>query len=148
MNNDRFKFRIFSMKRRQYESDDFWMSPYGRLFIDDDYDCPSFINYPDDSIKEGDINIKDFIIEQCTGLKDANGTLVYEGDILTNKEQPGFVFVIEHNDEFTRFRSVAHMQTKPSSAFEYPFNGISKSFAERSVVVGNIHEDTKLLKHD
>ena len=65
--NDRFKFRFYDKQCKMYLSDghyingDKWMDDY----YEDVYDLPENI-----------------IPEQCTGLKDKNGNLIYEGDLL------------------------------------------------------------------
>jgi len=75
-------------------------------------------------------------IEQCTGLKDANGRLVYEGDIIASRFQ-GQLFTA--NIKYFRAGWVAEFHNwKPSLYLmcrEAKFE-----------VIGNIHENPELLE--
>jgi uncharacterized phage protein (TIGR01671 family) len=69
MNNDRFKFRVWDCLINEYRKEGtVQLSGNGQPFIIDGNMQPQ--------------DIDNVIIEQCTGLTDKNGKLIYEGDIL------------------------------------------------------------------
>lgn len=129
--NDRFKFRVFNKLWGCYSMDDF--------YIDED----------------GDLNIlgSEYVVEQCTGLKDKNGNLIYEGDILYvktldwknkekwNAEEVKTYWSVEYKD-YLNHRGF--MVFGKNRRFHKPLTK-TVIFNSEAVVVGNIHENKDLL---
>ena len=123
--NDRFKFRYVDLDNKVFEvsSIDFKL---GEIYIKSD-DC----------MEQGSHYIFDNLL-QCTGLKDKNGTLIYEGDIVKTQfyaeEYQANAKVVWNNDVLC-FEVVA-------------FNGVrgTLGICEETEVIGNIYENPELLK--
>ena len=88
----------------------------------------------------------DFVIEQCTGLSDVNGRLVYEGDIIESIDKDGEParHVIEWNNDFVRFEALLLPKHEWKEDGWIISTELLKFFRKR--VIGNIHENPELLE--
>lgn len=81
--------------------------------------------------------IDDLIIEQDTGLKDRNGTEIYEGDVI-KVERDGIIYRVEW------IHGGFGLEPRYNSPF-YPRLG-NVELREKIEVIGNIHENPELLE--
>lgn len=127
--NNRFKFRAYSKElRKMYEVDTI---------------CP----YEDNHTKGGEVSLKgiqynsfyfpeEVEVMQCTGLKDKNGKLIYEGDVVNGSCGVYWgKMVVEYN--VARF--VLNKKGKQLDFLE------EDNFVE---VIGNIYENKSLLESE
>jgi uncharacterized phage protein (TIGR01671 family) len=132
---DRFKFRVYNTKRKCYED--------ARKFaIDSDGILYEFKH----GLKPVNMDIR--VIEQCTGLKDSNGKLIYEGDIFDIAYNIGTRHCQEaveydsHGSGFSPF-------TQPEEQYyQSGWGGYEweRAHPDECEVIGNIHEHPHLLE--
>ena len=107
--NDRFTFRLWSNRLKRYLG----QSPC--IGLEEGY----FANVH--TLEDNQV------IEQCTGLRDKNGKLVFEGDIIQDWNRA--LYRVFWFDELAQFC--------------IDFHSLHQAFDERFHVVGNIHEGAK-----
>lgn len=128
-------FRIFTLKRKELKvmQDRFKLRAWDSIakeYIFDSYALYElFVNDIDDSYQ----------VEQCTGLEDKNGKLIYEGDIVSCN------FSGKANTAETFAKKVFQGKHIVELCEYYfaPFNCVNASDLE---VIGNIHENPELLE--
>ena len=131
---DRFKFRV-------------WNKEYSKLYtwediIDKKGNCSLYW-----CMLQAQNDEANNILMQCTGLKDKNGKLIYEGDIV---KQDGDNFEIKYCEKcksYQCFGKISWVKEKFCYACEGDY--IWSEFIEEldtSEVIGNIYENPELLE--
>lgn len=120
MNNDRFKYRVWHKEEKRYVTGNFSISPFGHLHK---------IYGDEDGVYEIELDTQVFAVEQCTGLKDKNGTLIYEGDVV--------LFVGKVN------LAVQYTPNEWEMAGDDVNVPLTENTARFVKIVGNIHEVTE-----
>ena len=111
---DRFKFRVFSKNINGYIIGTMLVGDNGKMIYDVAYNCCN-------------INRGDYIIEQCTGLKDKNGNLIYEGDIIFDGDYTWQVKWEQYNAQWIL-------------SDEEGYETLTEPDAKYLEIIGNIHE--------
>ena len=129
--NDRFRFRVWDNSNEIWlEDEDLSIAPKGTLTV-------LGLDSDGETIFCED---EDCIVEQCTGLKDKNGKLIYEGDILKpNGNTITKEVVYEDGSYWAKdtiyFHDKCHIFQKWIDECGYE-------------IIGNIHENQELLKEE
>lgn len=121
---DRFRFRAYDPLKKQYFYD-------VQDMYDDEIECFGYM--VDDIYKNG------YIVEQCTGLRDKNGKLIYEGDIVEVSEAyENGIYKVEFCQEDCEYNLY-----NEDGNFIYQ---LTENMANFIKVIGNILENQELLE--
>ena len=77
-----------------------------------------------------------YFVEQCTGLKDKNGDLIYEGDFVDVLPEIDTTAVIEWSDDLARFTII----------YENICCDFDNYYGYDLEIIGNIHENPELME--
>lgn len=146
--NDRFKFRAWIAKYNKLVDVFRYGNDLGTcewIWHSHIYDTPDGKPVLDNwgSVDERFSNIIertkliDCILEQCTGLKDKNGKLIYEGDIVE--------YYIEKIHQNFREEVLPFRELRTKGIMRHL---IDERNADKLEVIGNIHENADLLENE
>ena len=138
MNTDRFKFRVWDNNENKY-LEYCNLTDCGNAFM---IDCFESIHY-----------CSDCIIEQCTGLRDKNRKLIYEGDVIENTLSNGIKpqwFIMWNKEELKHVRlnipwfKQEKLELGKNFSMEkyivFSSYWINMETASRYEIIGNIHD--------
>lgn len=131
--NDRFKFRVYIKYAKMicYDVNSFYIDRIkNKITIHFDDHTKTF-------------KFDDVVLEQCTGIKDKNGELIYENDII---DTPNGIYRVAV-DDFGLWTAI-YKGNPLKDVVEW--SDIVKNYAFNKenveiVILGNIHQDKELL---
>ena len=138
---DRFKFRAWDIEEKKMN---YFQNKRGMQYNNDEirisngwdgYDNPKYWGGDDEDYVD---RTDKYILMQCTGLKDKNGKLIYEGDIIEWKKENHIVIFDERNATFGI--KISDVETHLFNDIHTPTRWIE--------VIGNIYENKELLKEE
>lgn len=124
---DRFKFRVWRIKENCYNQQE----PFPTCCMQENGLLAYF---------HEERQMLNYIVEQCTGLKDTNGKLIYEGDILKSVFSDEMLYEVIWCADCYKLRVFTKSSRK---TLEYLGLKNTKTSYE---VIGNIHENKDLLE--
>ena len=117
---DRFKFRVWNSKTKRY------IEPCSLVLCMD----ASLMTIEERSV--GD----EYIIEQCTGLKDKNGKLIFEGDLVKMDDDKYKVIWL---DEAFKYEPLSTIGVRG-------YLDVGAYYCTDPEIIGNIHDNPELLE--
>lgn len=132
--SERFKVRVWDVQNQKYLYFDLLNSESLNefaFFTDDE--TPDY----NEQIKCPDTNCWALIIEQCTGLKDKNGKLIYENDIVELYDSTELVNAVIKWDGNAGCWDIKTTDTI------YTFDNL---YGNEMQIIGNIHENPELME--
>ena len=133
---DRFKFRVFISDKKNSKNSLTGMFKVHSLHTGTNKAIITSL-YGNCSIK-----LENNILMQCTGLKDKNGKLIYENDIVKfyfNNDEIIAILVWDNNESRFYLNTTDYFKDKYVTDYE-----ITKQ--EKYEVIGNIYENPELLE--
>ena len=119
---DRFKFRVWRIKENCYNHQE----PFPTCCMQENGLLAYF---------REEKQMQNYIVEQCTGLKDKNGNLIYEGDIVKDSLL-GRKYTVNWDCDNVQFEAIANVyDTEFSEVY-----GLYVDSAKELEIIGNIHE--------
>lgn len=148
--NREIKFRAWDKDRKEYLS-------AGQILISiEPGSRPKKSNIYLDILKDANKYNERFIIEQCTGLKDKNGKEIYEDDVieLVNEDLEKTKVICEYGTArrniYSNIVDITGFYFRRLSddrkTFPIVNNYLGKHDLELFEIIGNIHENPKLLE--
>jgi hypothetical protein len=136
INTDRFKFRFWYIGYPHHNSIPEMFYNAERAYDDgcrgDNELCyESFASLIDETLEDRGI------LMQCTGLKDKNGKLIYEGDVLKVKDDDELYYV--------RWESPSFEACCPTIIEGCPTLYVCNIDWEYSEIIGNLYENSTLI---
>ena len=160
--NDRFKFKVWNKIDKKFDSVGFYIDCDGDLFMD---------SWDDGLVEVGD----NYEVVRCTGLKDKNNKLIFEGDIFVKKYfYPFYSYknkedkkqslddtngeivgepelccagVVELDDEGFCFK-LHRVNERYNNRLSQLYTELDADTASECEVIGNIYENPELLEQN
>lgn len=130
--NDRFNFRTWDKENEEYTTN-------SHIILSSD----GVVRYIEDSNWYEDVS-EYYDVEFCTGLKDKNGKLIYEGDIV--KTDSGSIYYIQWDKKTSSFREEDPNLSDMVYNAGHHLSLWADTCCKCYTIIGNIHENPELIK--